>query len=283
MHLVRCLITLTLVAAAYGPFAVRDAHAIVFDNGMVNNFEGVLQGEGLLVDDGPGAQPTTVNVLDGAFIGSTSEVTGGSLIRAHAGSIFADTLRSLDFSRLDLLGGSFRTVDTAGDSAATVSGGIFSCVGSGRCMGLFDNSSATINGGVFDAAPLIAYGTSRLTVLGGTFGGGLQADRGTVDVYGGAMQSLQSTNAVLTVYGSAFTVYADGQPTPLFTGFGEIPEFMHGVIDGTLADGTAFSAMPYGVGNNGRIVLVMVPEPAAAALFAAGLALLIALRRAAAG
>lgn len=279
----RMKLTSALAAApwmlAAGVLLSLPAHAVVFDNGTVNDFSGVEPADGLFVLDGPGGQPTTVNVRAGAMLGSTSEVSGGSLIRTDAGSTFADTLRSVDAARLELSGGSFRVIDLENNSTATISGGGFSCAGSGRCMGLFDSSRATISGGGFTDQPIIAYGTSQLTVLGGSFGGGLWADRGTIDLFGGDVQSMQSTNAVFTVYGSDFVVYENGGTDPLFTGFGEIPEFTTGVLDGRLADGTALSSLPYLVGNNGRIVLAPVPEPAVSALLAAGLVTLAGLGR----
>ena len=99
-------------------------------------------------------------------------------------------------------------------------------------------------------------------ILGGSFLAGLQADRGTVDVYGGDIASVRSTNSTMTIFGTGFVIFEAGVVAPLFTGYGEIPEFIQGVIGGTLSNGAVRRNMPYQVGNNGRIVISMVPEPA---------------------
>jgi hypothetical protein len=132
---------------------------------------------------------------------------------------------------------------------------------------------------VFVGQPVIAYDSASLTVAGGSFGGGLVADRGSIDLRGGSVQSLQSTNAVFTVYGRHFAVYVDGQAQPLFRGSGVIPEFTRGTVRGTLDDGTPLADVPYLVGNNGRIVISAVPEPGGAAMLGVGLLAVLGLTR----
>lgn len=258
-----------------GTLAASARADVVFADGAEHTYAGTDSG-GLQVRDAPDGSPTQVDVLAGASLGSVSSVAGASVLRVQPGASFADRLSAAGTARLEVSGGSFRTIDILEGAHADIAGGSFSCAGSGRCVGLFDASTATIRGGDFDNAPVVALEQSTLAVLGGSFAAGLEADRGTVDVLGGAVGRLQATNATLTLVGGAFVVMPAGAGGPLFTGHGEIGEFSSGLLDGVLADGTVLVGVPYAVGNNGRLVLSPVPAPAAVWLFGAGLAVLVA-------
>lgn len=256
-----------------------NASALVFDSGTTENFSDTVP-EGIQVYDSPAAVPTTLNVLAGASVGSTTLVHDFSVLNAFPGATFGDTVRGFDQSDVNLHGGTFRTLDLANGAHGTILGGTFTCGGSARCVGLFDSSTATIAGGDFATAPVFAFDSSRLAVTGGSLGGGVVADHGEAAIHGGDVGSVQATNGVVTLFGSSFVVHEDGVADPILTTYGVIPEFTHGTISGTLGDGTVLTDMPYQVGNNGNIVIAAaVPEPSTLAFLAAGAGLVAGVAR----
>jgi hypothetical protein len=258
-------LALSLVGLVLGPGA---AGALVFDNGMVNDFSGV-DSSSTFVRDGAGGDPTTLNVLAGAQLGFT-DVEDASILNVLPGSSVAN-IDALDASQLDISGGDHGGVDLQNDSVGHVSGGTFSAC-SGPCLRLFDEARGTVTGGSFSNTPIsvLAVGFGGLEILGGSFTGDVRSsDDATLDVFGGSLESVVATDqSTLTLFGSGFVAEEGG--SVVLVGFGTIDDAFNGSITGTLSDGTPLSIDAFNGISGSRIVLA-VPEPGAALLLVGSL------------
>jgi len=270
---VRFFLLLTLFTV-FG-FPSLTTAAIVFDDGLVNDFSGV-DPTGAFIRDSLGGDPTTVNLLAGADLGPT-DVEDTSLLRVRAGATLFD-VDAFNASRVEILGGSLGTVDLDNDSRGSVSGGSF--LGCLPCLRLFAQAEATVTGGEFSNPGQIVVSTNDFSALelhAGIFDGIVRAnDDSSLEIFGGNFVRIISVNqAILTVYGEGFV--AEQGSTTVLSGFGEVPEGFNGTISGTLADGSAFSVTALNGVSGSKIVLAPAPPvtvPGLASPFAQALLLL---------
>ena len=240
------------------------AHALVFDNGAVNDYFGQsLIGNNFVRDDLLG-NPTTLNMRAGSELGASTTIEGSSAL----GVFPASTLFRVEAegtSTVEVLGGSITAgLDLRNTTVGTVSSGDVSNT-SGPALRLFDGAQATVSGGTFSASTVIvalAGGQSTLRVEGATFGGGQLRAEGdaTVDIAGGSAfaQIVCIDQAVVTLYGEDFEA-SEGGGTVL-AGYGEIVDAFNGTLTGTLADGSPLTIDAQNGIAGSRIVLA--PSPA---------------------
>ena len=135
------LVLVMMVFLAILCFGLPKAEATVFNDGGVHNIDEATMDD-YHVYDGPGGNPTTLNVLVDALI---------------------DYVIAYDHSQVNVLGGFFNGgLDLQDDSQANISG--ISVVNMLECYG---NSHATITGGSTD--PILAYENSVITLVGSDF------------------------------------------------------------------------------------------------------------------
>ena len=93
-----CLVVLSLTFTA-----LPAQGALLFDNGQVNDFSGT-EPTGADVQDSATGDPTTLNVLSGATLGST-QVFDHSILTVQSGATFVNTISGEDLSAVSILGG----------------------------------------------------------------------------------------------------------------------------------------------------------------------------------
>ncbi len=249
---------LIVLLLAMTPLPARGA--LLFDNGQVNDFSGT-DTTGADVQDSTTGDPTTLNALSGATLGST-QVLDHSILNVQSGATFINTISGQDLSTVNVLGGDIVQLDLLNESVGTISGGAFSC--SGRCVGLFDTADVTISGGTFGnptGISILAQQGATATLNSGVFQGDVRAaDDSAVEVLGGSLSDVTATEgAILTLYGSDFVASEGGNP--VLTGYGEIIDQFNGTITGTLSDGTPLNVSALnGVGGS-KIVLAEASSP----------------------
>ena len=252
----RCLVVLSLAFTA-----VPAQGSLLFDNGQVNDFSGT-EPTGADVQDSATGDPTTLNVLSGATLGST-HVFDHSILTVRSGATFVNTISGQDLSTVSILGGDIVEVDLLNQSVGTISDGVFTC--GGRCVGLFDSADVSISGGSFGnptGISILAQEESTATLSDGTFQGDVRAaDDSAIEILGGSLSGITATErAIITLFGSDFIASEGG--SPVLTGFGEIMDQFNGTITGTLSDGTPLNISALnGVGGS-KIVLAAQSPPA---------------------
>jgi hypothetical protein len=217
------------------PAVFSDGEAVVATGAAIHITGGVFGEAG--VNDGGfvraglnGLLNFTGAIIDGADNGTAPTAVISAALNGEV------NVSGVDFSDLVLEGGNNGVVNvvdvTAGDvTVSTIAGG-----------------EVNILGGEFDVLKVLAELDSFVNIRGGDF---LDAD---LDA---------QSRSVIRIRGSSFTV--NGQPAE----FGNILQ-VAGLVEGTLADGSAFAATfrrqfnP--VANAAQIVLVAVPEPCVAVL-----------------
>ena len=289
----------TAVAVAFSPSTI----AGVINDGGSHTFDSTIN-DYIEVYAGPGNAPTTVTFntganltgrngwfetlfLDQAAVGvindgtfaydvaldrdATLTMNGGTLnddLLIYKGSAIindgyiANTTQVYLDSRLDVFGGDFGSYFFVGEDAVV-----------NFYDGVIGDDIKTINGGT-------------VFMSGGSVGNDIEVnDGGLIDISGGilAADGLGSLDVGLAanndgriiLRGMDFLINGlpalDGLVSPLT-----------GTISGTLADGTAFSDIPFDqnpLGNRGFIELVVVPEPASLAMMGLGTVCLFSRRR----
>ena len=201
---------------------------------------------------------TTLNILDGASIGSIIsleyrlEAFEDSNIKMFGGSV--DWLWAHDYSQVTFSGGSVDWLTATDDSQVTVSGG------SVDWLMAPDRSQVTVSGG--SIGDLWASSYRQVNISGGSLNG-LRA-RGTcqVDISGGIIGGggqidgiMAADNCTVTVFGSNFNY-----------GYGPIQD-SHGILTGILLNADPLNAH-FEIWDDAKIVLV--PEPATLLLLSLG-------------
>lgn len=214
---------------------INAANSYPSDRVVVNN---VGCGDVLLCEN-PGA-PTTVEVVEGGFLGASLSVYESSSVLVSGGSI--------PRSPNGLPVGPVQTLSASGYSTMRITGGN---VGA---LVVYGYATATVTGGSISTADV----TSSMDFLGGTLGGALIYSGGIVRIFGSGF-AVDGTSvglgAVEAAKGRLTGTLQSGEALNLLfnrTGFGEYPPS----------------------GN-----LILVPEPATASLMGLGLAGLAAARR----
>lgn len=249
-----------VVFALLGLAAVPAHGTLLFDNGQVNDFSGT-DPTGADVQDSPGGDPTTLNVLSGATLGVT-EVFDSSLLNVQSGATFVGAISGHDQSKVDVSGGDIVLVDLLNASQGTLSDGTFSC--GGRCVGLFDTADVSITGGTFGnptGISILAQQQSTASLSGGTFQGDVRAaNDSAIEILGGDLSGVTATEtATISLFGTDFVASEGGGP--VLTGYGEIVDSFNGTITGTLADGTPLDISALNGVTGSRIVLAPPPAP----------------------
>ena len=191
-HLAPTLAILAILLA--GPASA----SVIFDDGGVHDVDYVISDSGgVVVNDSPGGQGTTVNLLTGSEV-SDVIVYGQGPVTLDGGQV-ANWLVGYGQSALTALSGSAELIGAVEDGSLDVLGGDFNTVV------VDDNGEVTITGGVmFD----------------------LMASGGTIDVFGGQIISdVENYGGVVTFYGSGFNYP-----------YGPISD-LSGTLTGTLASG----------------------------------------------
>lgn len=238
-------------------------HALVFDDGSVNDYFGQsLIGNNFVRDDLLG-NPTTLNMRSGSELGASTAIEGSSALAVFPGSTLF-RVEALDASTVDVVGGSLTGgLDLRNTTIGSVASGDVSNA-SGPALRLFDDAQGTVSGGSFSASSVIvafASGQSTLRIEGATFGGGQLRAEGdaNIDITGGSAfaRIVCIDQAVVTLYGDDFEA-SEGGGTVL-SGFGEIVDAFNGTLTGTLADGSPLSIDAQNGIAGSRIVLAPAP------------------------
>ena len=277
-----------LLLGLIASYVALPAHAVIFDNGAVNNVDYFAGASS--VENSSSNQPTTLNALAGAEF-STLNARDTSIANFFSGSVVTQRISSTDQSLVTVFGGSFETtvMDAGDQSTFIINGGTFTAA-STNVLRVFNQASMTINGGSFTnpgSSPnvLIVTQDGSATITGGLFTGnriysGRATDTGRLTISGGVfvnqpgdglMQISNNYNSVTTIYGRSFNLP-----------FGEITTVFNGTLIGTLANGDGINVNLVNnrqfQSDSAKIVLVQspIPEPGTVMLFCGGLALLVA-------
>ena len=220
------------------PIALQNVEAdIYFDDGAVHNIN-YFTNDNVWVDwDAPGMQ-TTVNLLDGGYIATGSELHGYNESYMNVFGGYTYTLRVHDNTQVDITGGR------------------------AQLFYAYDNTQVDITGGI--VSQFMGQDNTRVDITGGSIGHwslsqNAYTKRSGGDTIAGFLTLQQSS--ILTLVGSNFTV--DGQ---LF-GYGELSS-INGwypssepfrTLTGTLADGGLINYQ-FRIGHEAKIVLTPLPS-----------------------
>ncbi len=216
---------------------------LILNDGNVHNFPPLTASETVVVQDGPGGNPTTVNLSDtglitGLLIGqenSEINITGGSVVDRViiGGASGAGTA--------DISGGTIGRLETHGTSIAIMTGGTIA-------------ANTNISGAVTTATD------STLTITGGIINGALRArQNSTLNIEGGnySAESISSAeDSNITILGSVFNLPFGSYDADSVIGYGK-PSFN---LTGILADGSVLNTR-VSTQHNAKLTLLPVPEP----------------------
>jgi len=238
---------------------VGSAHAVDFyDDGATHSINSIS--DNVVIFDGPGPTPTTVNFQPGANIGfgiyDDSVVVFDTSIVNISGGTFSQDVVALDGSTITITNG------TLNDDLYAFFGATIDMYGGSVADDLETDDFALVR--IFGGSlgeDIEASGFSRVEIHGGQIG-----FNGVFDTGIGARHA-----AEITLFGTEFYLNGSG------VGPGDLP-YGTGTISGILSDGSIFS-MPYVRIDDGRIVLALVPEPGSAMLIMLGIAAITMKRR----
>ncbi len=245
----------------------NSAHAITFADGLTHTIDAgnSYPFESVVVRDGAGAVPTTLNLVSGGMIGTGNGnplTTYNHSVVKISGGQWGATAGFFDSSIVSVTGGSPGTMVAAGSSTLTFSGGTTDFLGGNT------NSSITVLGGTIDR--LFIEGASVATLYAGTITGNVGfaiETRGTthLSIFGGGFPSLVSIDqSTVEIIGSGFNL-------PL----GNITA-LSGTLTGSLSDGTPLNIS---FGRASTATITLVPEPNTGLLVMTGILGLAAWRR----
>ncbi len=283
-----------------------NASAVVFDDGLTHVVDvgNSFPLEGVVVDDGPGAATTTLQVMPGGEIGTifedNLEAFGSSQVTIVGGT-FGYSIELHDTTNLVMSGGSAFNLLLVQDAAtATFSGGTVNAIVSGN------QSTVVVSGGVIGSFNTVGH---QSTFFGGEVRGTFAvngkslvevfdvnvscprpecnltvSDEGFLEFWGGNVESdfvTQHTGEAIlsggTIAGSLFAL-DQSVITIRGSGFnfqmGDIAA-TSGTLTGFLLDGTPINN-PFGRASTATITL---PEPSALTALGSGIAMLALLYR----
>ncbi len=250
------------------------AGAITFNDGAVHTIDAAnsFPVEPVVVQDGPSAATTVVNVIDGGVVGTGTfdyvplQAEQHSHVTMTGGAV--TDIVATDTSAIELSGGTVTRIVANGGSTISVSGGAVASyveinqgssalISGGRFDGdleVFIHATVTVSSGTFQRVLADAgggQGPNRLVVTGGTFHGRMHAVReATVTIFGGSFESdlvAEDDSTTVVIVGSEFNVP-----------FGPVAA-LSGTLTGTLADGTPVS-IPFARATSARIVIAAMTD-----------------------
>jgi hypothetical protein len=185
--------------AAASIFLGAQATAITFDDGLIHVIDAgnSFPFDQVLVEDGPGSTPTTVNVVAGGEVATL--IPGG-----------APGLRAFENSIINVSGAVIGVnLDALNNSVVNISGGLIE-----RTLQVSGTSTATISGGRIDFSMIVGVtAPGYVDISGGEIGGavsGLSVTGGLVNISGGVLSELHTEHsAEVNVSGGTFTRDAD--------------------------------------------------------------------------
>ena len=266
------LATIALTISAITPVSMG---AVYFDDSVSHPISNNTYHGATVYLDSKGARTpgTSINMTGGsvgslnAYNNSSINMTGGhaDFIEAHndatvtiAGGVVHSLIKAQDDASVTLAGGSaLNGLLASHNSKIIMSGGY-------AYYALYGDDNATISMTGGQAANIIAYGSSTVTVSGGLISGGFE----------------QSQNGIIYLDGYNFQVIdPSGNKTTLSNG-DKLRDFVTytGTITGVLADGSVLNNIFSAGGRAGTGDIVIIPEPASLSLLGLG-GLLLSRRR----
>ena len=224
--------------------SIDNINAEIFSDGQLHVVDYQIQ-DNLLVSDSLAEEYTTVNLVNGGWIGGFVETYDDSHFNFIGGVIGGPYLHSYNNSHINMQGGAIQGCLVAMDnSIVNISGGIIQ----GELYAQ-DNSEVFLSGG--GAGVIIAEGENcRIEITGG----------GASEILFARMQSQ------ITIYGSDFSING------LSVGYGAIPQVEYRWarrLEGLYANGNRID-MDFAFYTNASIILAPVPEPATLLLLGLG-------------
>jgi hypothetical protein len=254
---------------------------IEFNDGDTHNINYVIN-ESVLVDNQSPNTQTTVNLIPRGYISSTLQGYNNSNINMDGG--YVDYLYAFDSSHITVSSGTLGHLEAYGNSESEIYGSLahLNAYGNSQItmlsgtmlyLHVYDNSHFSMSGGVLPygqfqgdqvSGVLWAYGSSQITISGGSIYG-LRADgSSTITMSGGTIGGniMLNNGALLTLNGSNFTI--DG----ISIGFGEIvKKGGFRTLTGILANGDRIHTT-FQTADSAKVILI--PEPCTIALLGLG-------------
>lgn len=240
---------------------------VLFNDGQSHTVDGLVD-DYVEVSNAAGGFVTTVTFESGASVTGTDRfddsvfVNGDSIVNVRGGR-FVDDVSAYQRSELNISGGQFLD-----DIFAT------------------NRAVVNLSGGVV-ADDLEAFGNSRVVMTGGSIGEDVEAVGGSIQISGGIFSAggINNLDAGLGVArgGSIELIGSDFRLDGHSIGFGDLMS-ESGFLSGILADGTAFSDIPFtrnllDNGDLGTLTISAIPEPSSVLILTAGALIVIERRR----
>lgn len=234
-------------------FAVSVSNADIINDGGTHDISTEIMIEDILVYDGSGPTPTTVNVQSGAMVGTRLEIHDTSVGNMYGG--YVSTFFSFDDSVVNIYNGDIDSLRGRNRGEINVYNGFIMDLNVG------EQSHANVYDGFVQS--VLSVATGQVSIEGGEIGLIESRRESVIDIYGGLFDNiLANHSSVVNIYGTGFNY-----------DYGPITDSI-GTLTGTLYMGDSFSTNFQRIIDAATINLVemqIVPAPGAYLLGMLGL------------